>query len=411
MKLRYFLTVMLIPALLCCQEPDSIDPEGDVPGGEVVEPNPDQGQTPDPEPEPTPEPELAPEIKDGSKILVTNEYVEKFLTDVKYPTHDYTYSSLLDWAEENGIHVSPCRSENTDKPQVYTIRWDADEDAGDVTVKLWEDTWSREQTLEAGSYYIEVTNLCPNTHYHYEVTAGDKLLTHGEFDTEGRVHQLFFKSRIRNCRDLGGWKTEDGKTVKYRMLYRGGRLNGSYLSKSGKEDLKAEGIRAQLDLRGEDDVLSESTLASFIEDYAFCAPCIEEGYSQLINNDKEKVRQCMEFIMDCVENNKPVFFHCSLGRDRTGTITMLLLGFLGVPEGDISQEYELTQFAPHGYATSDGEKTKMTRLADYDGAARAIWAYVDEESGETFADGVEKYFLEIGLSQEDLDKFRSNMLK
>ena len=113
--------------------------------------------------------------------------------------------------------------------------------------------------------------------------------------------------------------------------------------------------------------------------------------------------------MDCVKDNKPVYFHCSLGRDRTGTVAMLILGILGVPEGDISQEYELTQFAPSGWATSSGEKTKMTRLADYDSAANFIWNnYVGE--GETFADGVEKYFLEIGILQADIDAFREAMI-
>ena len=133
--------------------------------------------------------------------------------------------------------------------------------------------------------------------------------------------------------------------------------------------------------------------------------------SRKAKSDKEKTRQCMQFIMDCVDKNKPVYFHCSLGRDRTGTVAMLTLGILGVPEGDISQEYELTQFAPHGYATSDGEKSKMTRNVDYKGAANVIWGYVDEAAGETFRDGVEKYLIEIGISQADIEKFRNNMLQ
>lgn len=115
--------------------------------------------------------------------------------------------------------------------------------------------------------------------------------------------------------------------------------------------------------------------------------------------------------MDCVDKQKPVYFHCSLGRDRTGTVAMLTLGILGVPEGDISQEYEITQFAPNGYATSTGEKTKMVRTVDYKGAANVIWKYVNEAAGETFRDGVEKYLIEIGISKADIDKFRENMLQ
>ena len=215
------------------------------------------------------------------------------------------------------------------------------------------------------------------------------------------------KANVRNARDLGGWKTKDGKEmVKYRMIYRGGRLQPSTLtSKRGKEDLKAQGILAQLDLRGKSDVLSGPTV-----DYMdFCAPVIEEGYTQMLRDDGAKVKQCFEYVAACVKNSKPVYYHCSLGRDRTGTLSMLLLGVLGVDEGDISKEYELTQFAPYEWATSGGETTKMTRRADYKGAANYIWNnFVGE--GESFAQGVEKYLLSIGVQQAVIDEFRSQML-
>lgn len=398
-----------------CEPEDKPGNEGENNGGENVTPGPDDkpgdsgnsgntGTT-------TPEETLAPEVKDGDVILVTNADVQKFLEDVHYESHNYTKSELLTWAEANNVQV--CPGNNTaDNPQTYTIRWETDATDGDITARLSEDTWSREWTLTAGTDYLEISNLCPNTHYTFEVKAGNKVLTEGEFDTIGKVRQLFFKSRVRNCRDLGGWVNEDGKTVKYRKIYRGGRLLANYLSNSGIKDLEAEGIKAQLDLRGEDDVLSESTLKYIVEDYEFCAPIIEEGYIWLLKDDQEKARQAIQFIMDCVGKDKPVHFHCSLGRDRTGTVAMVILGLLGVPEGDISQEYELTQFSVHGYATSDGEKTKMLRTVDYKGAANYIWnTFVDETAGETFADGVEKYLLQIGISQADIDTFRDNMLQ
>ena len=134
----------------------------------------------------------------------------------------------------------------------------------------------------------------------------------------------------------------------------------------------------------------------------------------MLRDDKEKTRQVVQFIFDSVKDNKPVYFHCSLGRDRTGTTALLILGILGVDEGDISKEYELTQFAPSGYSVSTGEKTRMTRLSgvDYDGAAKFLWAYGHNNGTYLpFKDCVEKYMLEIGISQEDINTFRSNMLQ
>ena len=357
-----------------------------------------------PEPPVDPFADAAPEVKNGDTVLACNADVEKFLTDVHYPTHDYSYTELLTWAQANEVAVCPGKS---DKPSEYSIRWTPDASLTDIVATVSEPTRDWVYTPTADNPYVTITNLLPNTHYTYKVTAGgSKVIAEGAFDTYGKVHQVYFKN-VRNSRDLGGWKTEDGKTVKYRMVYRGGRFDG--LAKSGKTAIKVEGLKAELDLRGHSDVDSDSSLKGIVDDYVFCAPVIEEGYSQMLQQDKEKTRQCMQFIFDMVDQNKPVYFHCSLGRDRTGTVAMLTLGILGVPEGDISQEYELTQFAPHGYATSEGEKTKMTRLADYDGAANVIWKYAGDEG--TFQDGVNAYLLEIGISQADIDKFKANMLQ
>lgn len=398
MKTRKLLALLLVlPLLAYCTKPD---PDNGKEQGQGEEQGQEQGQVTPPEEDPFAD--AATEVKNGDLILVTNERMQAFLEDVKYPERDYTETHILD--EKYG----PTAPGNADKPQEYSIRWTKADADGDKTVKLWEDDgWSREINVEGGEYYVNIINLRPGAHYHFEVKgAGGKTVTSGEFDTKGLVYQVLFKANVRNARDLGGWKTKDGKTVKYRMIYRGGRLQGSTLtSKRGKEDLKAQGILAQLDLRGKSDVLSGPAV-----DYMdFCAPVIEEGYTQMLKDDGAKVKQCFEYVAKCVKENKPVYYHCSLGRDRTGTLSMLLLGVLGVNEGDISKEYELTQFAPYEWATSGGETTKMTRRADYKGAANYIWNnFVGE--GESFAQGVEKYLLSIGVSQETITEFRTLML-
>ena len=344
--------------------------------------------------------EILPEIHNGDVVLATNPLVEKFLTEVTYQEKDYTYSELMNYP--------PVAPGQADLPPVYAIKWTADASAGALTATLKDGDWQKVSTLPAGSSFMEVSNLRPNATYTYEVKAANGTkVTSGSFTTTGHLHQLFFQKQIRNCRDLGGWKTKDGKTVKYRKVYRGGRLEPKTLTSEGLADVLAEGIKAQLDLRGEDDVLSSTALG---DGYAFCAPVIEQGYSTMLKNYGPKVRQCFEFVVQCARENKPVYFHCSLGRDRTGTMAMLVLGILGVNEGDISKEYEVTQFSPHYWGTSDGEHTIMTRLADYDGAANYIWNNFVSGS-ETFARGMENYLLSIGVSQTDIDDFRNLMLE
>ena len=357
---------------------------------------------------------LLQEIKDGDSVLATNPLVEKFLTEVTYQAHDYSYSRLLEFP--------PVAPGQADIPPTYVLKWTADSSIGELDAVLVDGDWSRTTSLPAGSSYMTVTNLRPNADYKFVVRSkdGNTELKNMSFSTYGHMHQLYFRKNVRNCRDLGGWTGLNGKTVKYRKVYRGGRLqwdvpHGSWteeatLTDEGLADVLAEGIKAQLELRNTNDAISETALGA---GYDFCAPIISEGYSYMLRPDKgltDKTRQCFEFIVNCVRNDKPVYFHCSLGRDRTGTVAMLVLGILGVDEGDISKEYEVTQFSPHYWGVSDGEKTIMTRLADYDGAAGYIWDHFVTGS-MTFADGVEAFLLSIGVSQTDIDDFRNLMLE
>ena len=417
MKIKFLAFLLVLPMLAFCDTP--IDPD-QLPNDEQQEQErPDTAASSNTT---TPEEEeivLPPEITDGCVVLACNENVHKFLTEVTYPDHDYSYSVVMDYYGGYNGKLNEGDAVKSDKPAEYSIRWTANKEAGDLTLKLSEPTWSMEQAIDAGESYVSVTNLVPNTHYTYSVTAADgTVMTEGKFDTYGSIHQVYFKHSVRNARDLGGWKTYDGKMVKYRMIYRGGRLGSSYISRSGMKAILAEGIRAQLDIRGESDVNKGPTLPEF----EFCAPIIKTGGDDMLvayDKNKEgaqkgdKMRECMQFVIDMAKANKPVYFHCSLGRDRTGTLALIILGLLDVVEGDISKEYEVTYFAPRGWSIAESEtyktfQNKRTTWA-YKPTAEHIWNnYVKE--GERFSQGVERYLLEIGISQEDIDAYREIMI-
>jgi hypothetical protein len=186
-------------------------------------------------------------------------------------------------------------------------------------------------------------------------------------------------------------------------------LESGTLANSGIRAIKAEGIKAQLDIRGHSDVLS----APAIEGMDFCAPIIETGGPTMLTQDGgAKMRQSMQFVIDCIKADKPVYFHCSLGRDRTGTLALIILGLLDVIEGDISKEYELSYFSPKGWSIASSENYSLYQNVRttwaYQPTAEHIWEYVKE--GERFSAGAERYLLEIGISQSDIDAFRSLML-
>ena len=462
---RFISLLLILPMLAYCVKPeDTPQPEPD--------PNPKEQEDPkDPEPQDPPEEEVdlyadaAPELKSGDVVQATNPIVEKFLNEVDYPDHTYNdYTKVLDYYggfngkayDENGKEdpngtvldwTTAAYSGHKgiwpdgDKPMKYSIRWKK-EDVDDTSTKFnlhMEDKlgWKGDLEVAIGSFYVEITNLVPNDEYTYKVTTvnSGKVVAQGSFKTKASstLHQAFFNGSTkkaeaksyqaggaRNCRDLGGWPTLDGKTVKYRKIYRGGRLNEKWtpypLNKSGEKEVLFEGIAAELDLRGTSDVMYTPAVAGLDH----CAPVIEQGGKTMLVNDHEKTKECFEFVLKCVRENKPIHFHCSLGRDRTGTLDILLLGLLGVREGIIAKEYEVTYFAPVGYCVSSSDKEsnpgpifKNTRMAwVYSDVVPYFWSLADTQEPEGFAHGVEKYLKDVaGVSQQDIDDFRRLMLE
>lgn len=330
---------------------------------------------------------------------VTHPYVQDFMDQV---TYDVDYKDKTTSLIKNFPGGGPGEA---DIPPSVIISWELGGYDGNMTLSVWDDEWNREYSLSSGCEMQELVNLVPNKRYDYKVTGSSgNVIAEGAFKTEGSVHQVYFSHKVRNSRDLGGWKTSGGMTVAYRKLYRGGAVR---IDEAGKAEWRAAGIKAELDLR-EEGSASESPVGS---DIAFLCPGFPHGYKGMMTTYASGVKECFVFIADCLRKDKPVFIHCSAGRDRTGTIAMLTLGLLGVSEGDLGKDYELTYFSPADWSMSGSGSDQFydhTRnVSTFRGACEYVWSF----KGRTFAESVEKYLLHIGVPQQDLNDIKSIMLK
>lgn len=197
-----------------------------------------------------------------------------------------------------------------------------------------------------------------------------------------------------NVRDLGGWSC-DGGTVKYGKLYRGG-----YLDATDREVLVDEiGIMHDLDLRGtvEANNITESPLG--IDIHYTCSPNYN-WYS--LTNDSDW-RTNLRTVFDAVTHNEPLYFHCSAGVDRTGTLACVLEGLLGVSQSDIDKDYELACF----YTGTDTDLNARRRNElDWTGLINAIKA----KEGVTFRDKCVTFVAELGFTADEINAYRTAMI-
>ena len=393
MRLRLTSFIILSALLLsACGESDTYVVPGPPPQDET---KPQDPPTPDP---PKPEEPEGPVI---DSILVTNPYMDKYLEEVHYPENDWSYSLILNYPGGGPGEA--------DIPPTVTLTW-PEGASGELALHLTEgdDEWTRDYSLAAGTTSLDVSNLVPNKRYIYIVSQADgKEFARDTFYTKGHLHQIYFTKKVRNGRDLGGWKTHDGKTVKYRKLFRSGKPSDNYIDAAGREEALAQGIKAELILRS--DTSSEEKNPPLGPDVEIFGPGFEYGYSTMLKEEEgAKVKACFEFVVKCLREDKPVLFHCSIGSDRTGTISILLLGALGVPEPDICKDFELSYIAPEDWSMTNGV---CNRVRTYSGRYLDAINFFLSYGRKNFWDNVESYLLSIGVKEKDLYDFRALMLQ
>ena len=206
--------------------------------------------------------------------------------------------------------------------------------------------------------------------------------------------------RAWNVRDLGGWPC-DGGTVKYGLLFRGGKL-----AAADRAVLVGElGIYHDLDLRGREgggsDDEPDMTGSPLGRDVWYTRTQQYTWYALTPVSSWQIYLRC---VIDAVTHREPVYFHCTAGADRTGTLACVLEGMLGMSQSDIDKDYELTCFYS---GTSSDSAARRRNETDWTGLINAINAV----PGDSFRDKCVHFAVgTCGMSMYDINAYRAAMI-
>ena len=111
-----------------------------------------------------------------------------------------------------------------------------------------------------------------------------------------------------------------------------------------------------------------------------------------------KWKREFNFIVNNLRQGRAIYEHCVWGKDRTGFLSFLLEGLLGVSYSDLVKDYELTFFCNRAKSTKD--------------SIDKVFDYIEIMDGVTLRDKFNAFFVnKIKAKQEDIDLFRSEMLE
>lgn len=271
-------------------------------------------------------------------------------------------------------------------------------DKADTLVLVSPKSDERRIKVEEGK--VELINLLLGNEYTWRAMDGDgKTIKEGGFIVSEEPPRNIYVDGVTNVRDLGGWVMENGDRVVQGLAYRSGRLSENksgeaLITDKGIETLLSLGIKSEIDLRKTEDNenggLKGSPLGEGVE--YFSIP-FETGGGYLQKN-LSSFPMLFKVLGD--RDNYPLLFHCSIGTDRTGAVSFVLLSLLSVSEDDLYRDYLFSNF---GYI---GGIRRKTAIDDY-------LLFIERYKGDSRKEKVYSMLVENGVDEKDIDEFISIM--
>ncbi len=222
---------------------------------------------------------------------------------------------------------------------------------------------------------------------------------------------------IKNARDLGGVPTLDHRSTKWHEFFRTASLDD--INDADMEQLKKLNVSTIIDLRRINEIDFESESHKKIKEnfdyhHISLAPDREFRKEEIekIISGKISVGQSYRNLIDhyvavkeivevLARAEGSVLYHCQEGKDRTGIVSMIIMGLADVARGDIIADYEISS-AHLGYIEryDEDEPFSVFRITDpyY---MKEAYDYVIRKYGS-----FEAYLIYAKCEQKDIDMLR-----
>lgn len=262
----------------------------------------------------------------------------------------------------------------------------------------------------------------PHSHAGHEATMQDRFIL-----IEGG----------RNFRDIGGYRTADGRIVKSGVMYRSGSLGS--LTPAGQATLASLHIASVIDLRSTDershdtfDVRSAIGPGYWARDYGISRGDMESFFSDRSKRTADAMRAMMAGAYKSLPREQapsyralfaglqkaegPLVLNCTAGKDRTGIGAALVLTALGVPYEAVRQDFLLSNGAP-GMDTLQANLSAPLAKLSPDAAAPIVGvdgSYLDTAFAQLRQDygSVENYMeKELGVGPREIAVLKARMLE
>ena len=330
------------------------------------------------------------------------------------------------------------------RPDPITLTWEGEPSDG-YYVELSPDPAFEEDvrsfTTEENS--VDVYNLYIRTQYYWRVAPSEELIDEGavySFTTSPQGPRNLYIDGVTNVRDLGGYELEDGSgVIRQGLIIRGGRLNLSnanddkvtfseepdyfeiLITDEGIDTMLSElGVKTELDVRTNDEIdeseMGYNEIGNMDNDripgleyvniplwYYGGDMAVDNNITRLDN--PERLREIFELLAD--EDNYPIFFHCNIGTDRTGTLAFLLGALCGESLDDMLVDNAFSNFGniSAGVGRTNRNNSVITGDTGY-------LATVNAYPGDTLPERTENALMDIcGISKETLDRVREILVE